>query len=274
MRCSNLAILFLSLIPSTSFTTANPIVESVLAQENDQEIPYPSAHSIHHILKKAKVIPKIIEDFNPLCYLTITYPESHVSVSLGNKLLPNETQTAPVVEVSCPLGFGYHRQDLLSGAELMAEDESLESASRTAKHSAEDDKGLGPFTIILTDPDAPSRKNPKWSEMCHWIAALSTPVQSPTTTTSSAVSFEMPPYMEVGSPIDILPYEAPGPPPKTGYHRYVFLLFSGDNTNLTVPTNRRHWGLGKKGMGVKEWAKMQGLQAVGANFFYARDKKQ
>lgn len=155
----------------------------------------------------------------------------------------------------------------------MAEDESLESASRTAKHSAEDDKELGPFTIILTDPDAPSRKNPKWSEMCHWIAALSTPVQSPTTT-SSAVSFEMPPYMEVGSPIDILPYEAPGPPPKTGYHRYVFLLFSGDNTNLTVPTNRRHWGLGKKGMGVKEWAKMQGLQVVGANFFYARDKKQ
>jgi len=29
------------------------------------------------------------------------------------------------------------------------------------------------MTIILTDPDAPSRKDPKWSEMCHWIAEVS-----------------------------------------------------------------------------------------------------
>jgi phosphatidylethanolamine-binding protein (PEBP) family uncharacterized protein len=27
----------------------------------------------------------------------------------------------------------------------------------------------GPFTIALTDPGAPSRKRPKWSEMCHWV---------------------------------------------------------------------------------------------------------
>lgn len=30
-------------------------------------------------------------------------------------------------------------------------------------------KGL---TIVLTDPDAPSRKSPEWSEVCHWIAKV------------------------------------------------------------------------------------------------------
>ncbi len=24
----------------------------------------------------------------------------------------------------------------------------------------------------MTDPDAPSRKDPKWSEFCHWIAKV------------------------------------------------------------------------------------------------------
>jgi hypothetical protein len=28
------------------------------------------------------------------------------------------------------------------------------------------------MTLILTDPDAPSRDNPKWSEMCHWITIV------------------------------------------------------------------------------------------------------
>jgi len=26
------------------------------------------------------------------------------------------------------------------------------------------------YTIALTDPDAPSRDDPEWSEICHWIA--------------------------------------------------------------------------------------------------------
>lgn len=31
------------------------------------------------------------------------------------------------------------------------------------------------IAIALTDPDAPSRDDPKWSEMCHWIAIIYTP---------------------------------------------------------------------------------------------------
>jgi len=28
------------------------------------------------------------------------------------------------------------------------------------------------FTVALTDPDAPSKKNREWSEMCHWIVTV------------------------------------------------------------------------------------------------------
>jgi len=66
----------------------------------------------------------------------------------------------------------------------------------------------------------------------------------------------------------------PGPPPKTGYHRYVFLLLEGDNSNLTAPEDRRHWGTGKKGHGVRDWAQKESLQVIGANFFYEENKKQ
>lgn len=26
--------------------------------------------------------------------------------------------------------------------------------------------------MVLTDPDAPSRENPEWSEVCHWIGKV------------------------------------------------------------------------------------------------------
>jgi len=271
-RCK-VAILLLSLISSNSFSAANGTPESILAQDDQlQEDPYApaSAHTIHHVLRKAKIIPSIIEDFKPLCYINLTYPESHVS--LGNKILPEDAQDAPIVQVSCPSSFSSQTpQDSASGIELMLDDYLLASSSTENENQAT--KELGPFTIILTDPDAPSRKNPKWSEICHWIATLSTPTKSAPVSASS-VSFELPPYMETGRPMEIIPYKAPGPPPKTGYHRYVFLLFSGDNSNLTVPEDRQHWGMGEQGKGVKDWAKMQNLQVVGANFFLARHKRQ
>jgi phosphatidylethanolamine-binding protein (PEBP) family uncharacterized protein len=28
------------------------------------------------------------------------------------------------------------------------------------------------MTMVLTDPDAPSREDPKWGEFCHWIASV------------------------------------------------------------------------------------------------------
>jgi phosphatidylethanolamine-binding protein (PEBP) family uncharacterized protein len=35
------------------------------------------------------------------------------------------------------------------------------------------------LTVVLTDPDAPSRKDPRWSEFCHWIRVIPTSAEGP-----------------------------------------------------------------------------------------------
>jgi len=112
------------------------------------------------------------------------------------------------------------------------------------------------FTIALTDPDAPSRKNPKWSQMCHWVATISAD----------------------GYQSTVIDYKPPGPPSGTGKHRYVFVLLNGNTTDLEAPSKRQHWGFGKgkgdngrKTKGVQEWADSEGLEIVGANWFVAED---
>ncbi|KAF7508337.1 hypothetical protein GJ744_009328 [Endocarpon pusillum] len=117
------------------------------------------------------------------------------------------------------------------------------------------------FTLILTDPDAKSRDNPKWSEMCHWIMTnLTAPVTSAT---------------EVSMKSELVEYLPPTPPPKTGKHRYVFVLLEGQQGQaLSTPKDRKHWGYGKKRHGVRDWAEENGLSVVGANFFFAEDEEQ
>lgn len=76
-----------------------------------------------------------------------------------------------------------------------------------------------------------------------------------------------------------MPYKPPGPPPKTGKHRYVFLVFALKN-GTTEPLqpikqqDHQHWGIGKKGGGIREWASENGLVLVAANFLYAKNERQ
>lgn len=156
--------------------------------------------SIRDALKSSSVIPDVLDDFRPTYSLSVTYPKSHESVNLGNDI--------PVAAVSSRPAFELHSismQDVTSG-----------SSNKT-------------FTLILTDPDAKSRDNPKWSEMCHWILTnLTAPV-----TSDYGVS-------KMGELVEYLP---PTPPPKTGKHRYVFVLLEGqEGQALSPPKDRKHWG--------------------------------
>jgi phosphatidylethanolamine-binding protein len=118
------------------------------------------------------------------------------------------------------------------------------------------------FTLVLTDPDAKSRAKPKMSEMCHWIMTnLTTPIPW------SLDTFKA----KEGELVEYLP---PSPPPKTGKHRYVFVLLEGHTKHLTAPKERPHWGYGKIRHGVRDWAEENDLEVIGANFFYAANKKQ
>ena len=65
-----------------------------------------------------------------------------------------------------------------------------------------------------------------------------------------------------------MPYLPPTPPPKTGYHRYVFVLLmprtdKGVQGELTKPKDRQHWGYGYVGAGVREWANENDLLVIG-----------
>jgi len=183
---------------------------------------------IKKALKKADIIDDIVDSFTPKCFVTPTYfkdtggSKKEYPVYLGDHLNPKKTKKKPSMKVLCP------GMNQTSG-----------------------------MTIVLTDPDAPSRKNPKWGEMCHWIAG---------------VKSVRPEEFEVED-TDIIEYKAPAPPEKTGHHRYVFILLEGVNTNLTAPNDRKHWGHEKAGHGVRDWSKQEGLNVIGGNFFYARHHK-
>lgn len=117
------------------------------------------------------------------------------------------------------------------------------------------------YTVALTDPDAPSRDSPEWSEVCHFIgtglAATSSVDEKGACSAVRLTDLE-----------DVVPYKPPGPPPKTGKHRYVFLVFAPANgttdpLHLSKPEDRKHWGSDKEGYGVREWAHENGLKPVG-----------
>lgn len=132
------------------------------------------------------------------------------------------------------------------------------------------------YVVTLTDPDAPSRDNPEWSEICHWIAA-GVPLSSDSVSTLPIFEVSRPKAMK--SYEEIMEYRPPGPPPKTRKHRYVFLAFAPANEtsqplNLTMLSGRQHWGTGKEREGVRHWAKENGLVPVAANFIYLQNEKQ
>lgn len=143
------------------------------------------------------------------------------------------------------------------------------------------------YAITLTDPDAPTREDPSWSEFCHWIAAgvLEPALCDPR---------DPGPCAPVLSHLrEIVPYKAPAPPRGTGFHRYVLLAFvprngTTDKLRLSRPGGRKRWGYGETGVdgedgdgdgvgvgggdddagkgstkGVRQWARENGLAPVG-----------
>lgn len=128
----------------------------------------------------------------------------------------------------------------------------------------------------MTDPDAPKREDPKWSEFCHWIAKV--PPGGVLQADLSKIAEEKHASnindKRVKSSDEIVEYMGPAPPPKTGKHRYVFVLLHGDASKMKAPKERKNWGTGKPRNGVRQWAEESGLKVVGANFFYAKNKDQ
>ncbi|KAJ0158920.1 Carboxypeptidase Y inhibitor [Colletotrichum tanaceti] len=211
----------------TSTAFASPLGDDQIVFQANADLT-----RVHEELSNARIIPTVLDEFQPILGLSAEWSSSTVA-DLGNTLKPAKLQSAPAVS-------------LVSGSSM--------SASLIATT----------YVLTLTDPDAPTRENPIWSEFCHWVATSSSP------TISAGVE---PAHLD-----PVVEYKPPGPPPKTGKHRYVFTAWvpangTKEKLHLSKPEERKHWG-GEEGRGVQKWAKENGLVAVGANFIYAQNETQ
>lgn len=192
---------------------------------------------------KHKIVPDVVDKFATHGLLTIEY-STDSPVTLGNTLKVKDTQKSPKIQFTLNLST--------QEAELQVEEQDR-------------------FLLVLTDPDAPSNSDHKWSEYCHWIAAdLSLNVNNSTENNLSTM-------LDLAKANHLVPYEGPAPPEKTGKHRYVFLLYKQDpNANFSAPLARPTWGTDVPGSGVRDWIKSHGGESklIGVNFFYARNEVQ
>ncbi|KAI4850966.1 PEBP-like protein [Aureobasidium sp. EXF-8845] len=175
------------------------------------------------VLRQAEIIPDVLNTFSPLISITFNW-SSTAETHLGNTLPPSALTHPPDV-YAAKVASAYLPRDI-------------------------------EFVLAITDPDAPSRSDPKWSQVCHGLFTLKSEVLN-----------------------DLVGYKPPGPPEGTGKHRYVFVLMVAANgtteaLDLEVPKDRRHWGYNGDRSGVREFAKKNGLKVIGANFIYSQNDKQ
>nr|ANS56340.1 FT-like protein [Ginkgo biloba] len=128
-----------------------------------------------------RVVGDVIDMFTPTVSLTVTY--SSRQVNNGCEIKPSALLVSPRVAVG--------------GEDL-----------RTF------------FTLIMTDPDAPSPSEPTFREYLHWIIT-----DIPATTSDSFGR-------------ELVTYESPRP--TVGIHRFVFTLFKQTGRQTVYPPGSRH----------------------------------
>ncbi|KAG9508572.1 Phosphatidylethanolamine-binding protein-like F40A3.3, partial [Fragariocoptes setiger] len=163
-------------------------------------------------VKKESVIPDVIDTL-PSESVKVTYP-SGVEVKHGNELTPTAVKDEPKLEYKA-------------------------SADQL-------------YTVCMTDPDAPSRQDPKFREWLHWLV-VNVPSQ------------------DVSKGQTLSQYVGSGPPQGTGLHRYVFLVYkqNGTVTSDMRLTNTSADGRGK--FSIRNFAKSHNLgEPVAVNFYQAQ----
>ncbi|KRT85789.1 hypothetical protein AMK59_2607, partial [Oryctes borbonicus] len=128
-------------------------------------------------MEKDEVIPDVI-DVAPKEALQVTYPEGK-KVNFGEELTPTQVKDPPTV-------------------------------NWTAAQDAY-------YTLAMVDPDAPSRENPTFRAVNHWLIG-------------NIFGLDL----ESGDVITA--YAGSGPPKGSGLHRYVFLVFKqNEKLNFDEP---------------------------------------
>ncbi|XP_028165620.1 protein D2-like [Ostrinia furnacalis] len=107
------------------------------------------------------------------------------------------------------------------------------------------------YTLIVADPDAPSRIAPEDREWLHWLVINI-------------------PGANLAAGETVFDYLPPGPPPKTGLHRYVFLVYE-QPSRICFNGPREFKNRGK--FSAEQFAAQNGLGiAYAGNFFLTQNE--
>ncbi|KAL0572054.1 hypothetical protein V5O48_009912 [Marasmius crinis-equi] len=192
-------------------------------------------------LKREQVIPDVIpEDFNPSVLFSVIYPSGKEAL-LSSELTREDTLDEPEINFT----------------PMVVSDEAAGDSTT--------DGGETTYTLVMTDPDAPSRAEPKYRQFRHWvITGLKSPAES-ARETENLVALKAKP--------STTPYRPPGPPPGSGFHRYTFLLFQEPRGGYSIPQDAKEYGAAleeRRSWNAVEFGKRYGLKLVGANYFLVR----
>ncbi|EDW80756.1 uncharacterized protein Dwil_GK11698 [Drosophila willistoni] len=160
----------------------------------------------------AGIIPDII-DVKPAAKATVSYP-SGAQVELGKELTPTQVKDQPTVTWEADAGSLY--------------------------------------TLLLVDPDAPSRADPKLREILHW-AVINIPGN------------------KVADGQVLAEYVGAAPADGTGLHRYVFLVFKQNDKITTDKFISKTTREGRVSVKARDYiAKYSFGGPVAGNFFQAQ----
>ncbi|KAI9566975.1 PEBP-like protein [Boletus coccyginus] len=187
------------------------------------------------VVSEAGIIPDVIPDrttFTPEALLVVKWPTGK-EATLGNTLTTIDTADEPSVSFTPMQSF-----------------------------AAASDIG---YTLVMTDPDAPSRSDPKMGEWRHWVVTgLKAPALSALDTGDTGARMTKPATTA---------YYPPAPPRGTGPHRYVFLLYQEPSVDFSIPTHAREYESRPKDRAkwnAARFADEYGLKLVGVNYVVVR----
>ncbi|CAG9559418.1 unnamed protein product [Danaus chrysippus] len=109
------------------------------------------------------------------------------------------------------------------------------------------------YTLAMTDPDAPSRAEPQFREWHHWLVGNIL-------------------GGDISSGEVLSAYVGSGPPPETGLHRYVFLVYKQPGKlSFDEPRLPNTSGDKRGGFSIAKFAKKYNLgDPIAGNFYQAK----
>lgn len=163
--------------------------------------------------ESSEIIPDVIDSVQE-SLLKVSFPSEN-EVMLGNELTPKQVKDEPKVEWVPEEGAFY--------------------------------------TLLLTDPDAPSRAQPVVREWHHWLV----------------VNIK---GCDVASGDVLSQYVSSAPPQDSGLHRYVFLLFKQPNGRMDYSEVPKiaYSGEGRAKFNTKNFMNKYMLTAIAGNFYQAQ----